>query len=498
MNFDDLLGRGGGGKPNPSNRTLKGDPLDEPLVELIPGQECLTQRDLCAGTLILGATGSGKSSGSGAAIRKAMLRSGIGGLVLTAKDDLADWLTPIREAGREKDLVIIGPGHDLSFNPLEYERTRQGRGSGLTECIVSLFDELEAIKDPGAGKNGGDPFFRQAARDLARQAVQLLMLAGLPLTVGNLYDLLAAAPTSLAQAKDPNWLKTNDMAVLITAAQTAVQPKTATALRRVRDYFLVRYAGMADRTRSSIAEGLITKLSVLSSGPLETLFGGQTSWTPDEIYRGKITIVDAPVLQYGELGRMVNVLLKASFMRDVQRREITPDTKPCFLFADEYQYHMTPGDQLFLTTARSSRCQSVFLTQNINNLYAALGGGLEAQPVVASLLGNLRNKIVHSVDDKETVEYLSELFGHEVTLLTGMSVPTGSQAERTQAGQLTSANLTPQRMFRVEPSTFAQLKAGSPANDFIVEGVVYRGGQKFANNKTYIRIAIDQRTGRAV
>jgi microcystin-dependent protein len=498
MNFDDLLGRGGRGPNSRGSPMAKRDPLDEQLVELVPGEEYLTHRDLCAGTLILGATGSGKSSGSGAAIRRAMLRSGIGGLVLTAKDDFAEWNSDIQAAGRQDDLIVIGPDHDRSFNPLEYERTRQGRGSGSTECIVSLFDELEAIKDPGAGKNGGDAFFRQAARDLARQAVQLLVLAGFPITVGHLYDLLAAAPASLAQAQDPKWLKTNRMAMLIDAAESAVKPETATALQRVRDYFLTRYAGLADRTRSSIAEGLITKLSVLSSGPLETLFGGDTNWTPEEVYRGKITIVDAPILKFGELGRMVNVLLKAAFMRDVQRREIMPDTKPCFIFADEYQYHMTPGDQLFLTTARSSKTQTVLLTQNVNNLYAALGGGLEAQPVVSSLLGNLRNKIIHSVDDKETVEYLSDLFGHEVTLLTGMSVPTGSQAERTEAGQLTSANLTPQRMFRVEPSAFQTLKTGSPANDFLVEGVVYRGGQKFSNNKTYIKVAFDQRTGRAV
>ena len=70
---------------------------------------------------------------------------------------------------KKDDLIVIGPDHDRSFNFLEYERTRQGRGSGLTECIVSLFDELEAVKDPGAGKAGGDPFFRAAARDLARQ-----------------------------------------------------------------------------------------------------------------------------------------------------------------------------------------------------------------------------------------------------------------------------------------------------------------------------------------
>jgi type IV secretory pathway TraG/TraD family ATPase VirD4 len=503
VNLDEFLRPARPGQPGPSRGKATGLPrpadlLDERLVELVPGEEYLTHRDLCSGTIVIGSTGSGKSSGSGAAIRQAMLRSGIGGLVLTAKDDLPDWVASVRAAGREDDLIVLGPGHDRSFNPLEHERRRQDRGGGQIENIVALLDELDAIKDPGASNDGGDPFFRQASRDVARQAVQLLMLGGLPVTVGNLYDILATAPTSLAQANDPNWRRTNQTAMLLAEAQAKVTPATDTALRRVREYFLVRYASMPDRTRSCVAEGLISRLSVLSSGPLETLFGGATNWTPEEIYRGKITVVDAPILKFGELGRMVNVLLKSSFMRDVQRREIRPETKPVFLFADEYQYQMTPGDQLFLTTARSSRCETVFLTQNINNLYAALGGGMEAQPVVSSLLGNLRCKIVHSVDDKETVQYLSELFGHEIALLTGMTVPTGSAEQRVNAGQLVSANLTPQRQFRVEPDTFQSLAIGGPANGFIVEGVVYRGGQKFSNGKAYLKFSIDQRTGRAV
>jgi hypothetical protein len=51
-----------------------------------------TIREAVEGTLILGATGSGKSSGSGAAIAKAMLAAGFGGLILTAKkDEVTQW-----------------------------------------------------------------------------------------------------------------------------------------------------------------------------------------------------------------------------------------------------------------------------------------------------------------------------------------------------------------------------------------------------------------------
>ena len=71
-------------------------------------------RDALEGTQIFGATGSGKTSGSGASLATAMLAAGFGGLVLTAKpSDFADWAHPERglmaRAGRKDRPVVLGP-----------------------------------------------------------------------------------------------------------------------------------------------------------------------------------------------------------------------------------------------------------------------------------------------------------------------------------------------------------------------------------------------------
>ena len=51
-----------------------------------------TVGDSVCGTLVLGSTGSGKSSGSGEQIAGAFLSAGYGGLVLTVKpDECATW-----------------------------------------------------------------------------------------------------------------------------------------------------------------------------------------------------------------------------------------------------------------------------------------------------------------------------------------------------------------------------------------------------------------------
>ena len=80
-----------------------------------------TFRDACQGVQIFGETGSGKTSGSGRYFATAYLRTGLGGLVLTANPDEADlWRGYAAETGRSGDLVFFGPDHPHGFNFLYY------------------------------------------------------------------------------------------------------------------------------------------------------------------------------------------------------------------------------------------------------------------------------------------------------------------------------------------------------------------------------------------
>ncbi len=102
-------------------------------------RDALRLRDLCEGVLILGATGSGKTSGSGRAIAEASLKARFGALVLAAKPGERDlWESYCRRAGRLRDLVVFGPEEPWRFNVLDYELNRVGRGAGLTETVVNL------------------------------------------------------------------------------------------------------------------------------------------------------------------------------------------------------------------------------------------------------------------------------------------------------------------------------------------------------------------------
>jgi hypothetical protein len=135
--------------------------LDEPLLRFGEG-DVWTIRDTCEGTQIFGATGSGKTSGSGRALAEAFLRAGFGGLVLTVKPDETDlWIEYARRTGREASLLVFSPskrrerfwhprtGEMLRYNFLEHEACRPGEGAGLTENIVLMFSTVLELTERG-------------------------------------------------------------------------------------------------------------------------------------------------------------------------------------------------------------------------------------------------------------------------------------------------------------------------------------------------------------
>jgi hypothetical protein len=80
-----------------------------------------------AGTLVTGSIGSGKSSGPGAMLRKAFLRSttalrgGMGGMVFFAKNGECDeWVKVCQQNGRGQDVIRVTPGGRFKFNFMDW------------------------------------------------------------------------------------------------------------------------------------------------------------------------------------------------------------------------------------------------------------------------------------------------------------------------------------------------------------------------------------------
>lgn len=481
-------------KRGKSSRPLR-DGLSSPLMSWSGQGDVWTLRDAVEGTLILGATGSGKTSGSGRAIAMTMLKAGFGGLVLTAKgDERALWEEYCRESGRLDDLVVFGPDQVHRFNFLDHELTRKGAGAGLTENIVSLLTTVLEVAERNSGGGSGredEGYFKRANRQLCRNVVDLLALAHGRVTVPDLYRVVISAPTSLEQKQSPEWKASSFCYQCLQAADKAAKsPQQLSDFEIVADYFLVEFPMLGDKLRGSIVSTFTSMVDVLNRGVLRQLFSGETNVTPEAIPAGKIVVIDLPVKEFAEVGQFAQVLWKHAFQRSVERRASNPDATPVFLWADEAQYFLTSYDMQFQTTCRASRVATVYLTQNVSNVYAALGGSESGRAEAASLFANLNTKIFHAQADPVTNEWAATIIGRTRQLMGNASTSYSNDdplksffgIDWLSQSSTATGGFSEIFEFEVQPSEFARLRTGGPANDWLVDGIVFRNGRRFQSS----------------
>lgn len=475
--------------------------LSDPLLHW-SRQDAWTLRDAVEGTLIVGATGSGKTSGSGRAIALSMLRAGFGGLVLTAKpDDLATWQRYCREAGREDDLRVFGPDSELRFSFLDYELSRPGRGAGLTENIVQLLSAVLEVAERGSGTGGdGEQYWKRAQAQLARNAIDLLSMATGRVTVPELYKLVISAPQSREQVRSDEWRASSFcFRCLGEADRREKPPAQARDFELVADFFLVEFAALSDRTRSVVVSSFSSTLDILNRSLLRELFCTTTNITPTAAEDGVVIVVDLPVKLFAEVGQFAQVLWKTAFQRSIERRDVEASPRPVFLWADEAQHVITSGDAMFQTTCRSSRAATCYLTQNISNVYAALGGSEKGRVEAASLFGNLNTKVFHCNSDPVTNEWASTQIGRVRLAFANASNSHTAEDQMTSLVGLPgagggSSGFSESYEFEAQPRVFTQLRTGGPQHRWCIDGIVFQNGKSFrASGTNWLQVAFSQR-----
>ena len=169
--------------------------------------------------------------------------------------------------------------------------------------------------------------------------------------------------------------------------------------------------------------------------------------------------------------------------RDTEAEE---NPRPCFLWVDESHLFTNPVyDALFQSTARSSLCATVLLTQGINSYYSAMGSS-RGEARAKSLLMNLTTKVFHASNDHDTNTYASDMIGQDFREMTSI------QRKHTELGQATLAeHLFPKRF----PHELAMLeKGGDKGNGFKVEGLVFKSPARgWSTKETYLRCKFAQR-----
>jgi hypothetical protein len=442
--------------------------------------------DAQTGVCVFGATGSGKTSGPAKHLAYGYLAADFGGLVLCAKkEERRQWQQWAADAGREDDLVIVDKSCKWRFNFMDWEASRAGEGGGLTINIVALLDEIgSAIAGSEKSQGGGDhKFWEDALHNLNANLVDLVLCAGLEVSIPLLREVLSSAPVSLEQAKHPDWEATSSCARVLREADKATlsgDPEIRADFEECKIYWTKDFPALGDKTRSSIVLGFTVLTRPLLTRPLRKLFSSDTNVRPEDTFDGKIIIIDLPVQDFRLAGRIANLVWKYCFQVAVLRRMQPQDRKsflrPVFLWADEAQNFVSKFDSEYQAVARSAAGCTVYLTQNRESFLRVLGNPNAAD----SLLGNLQAKFFCQ-NSGETNEWAAKLLGERYINITSTNIGQQSQSGEPgqHGGQNTGVSRSEQKRYFVEPSRFTTLKRGGEAHQFQVQAIVYNGGHLF-------------------
>lgn len=475
--------------------------LEEPLLYLSP-RDPWTVRDSFEGTQVLGGIGSGKSSGSGQSLAKAMLSAGYGGLVLCAKpDEPGVWRRYAVETGRKESLIEFDASARWRFNFLDYEsRLQSEAGTPLTknlvDVLVGLAEALD-LKETGGGGANDERYWVEQLAALLLNVIEIIQAATGGVTLEQVQDVVRSAPRTEQEVLTDEWQEhsaCNRMMIDGIARRDVLPPTQARDFDDACRWVCQDWAGLAEKTRSIIQSKFLALVQHFLRGFMRDLFCTTTNVLPEVTFNGAVLVVALPVKQLNEAGRAAQLVWKAAWQRAIERRSGDPEARPAFLWVDESQLFLTREDQKFQTTARSSRAATVYLTQNIQNYHAVIGERNKA--VVESLLGNLATKVFHAQSCTHTNQWAAELFNKEWQ--NRMSVNEGRNTMPGMPGYIPSGtqegvSFQESLEYQVQPAEFNTLRTGGPNNGLEVDAIVYKAGRRWAHTgKTSLRVTFDQ------
>lgn len=514
--------------------SFKGDyltDLDAPLLFLSPHRgDGFSLRDAMAGTHITGATGTGKSTGSGAALLDAFLRAGLGGLVLVAKPGEYEWIVKrANRTGRSHSVIRFSPDSGLRFNFLDYAIAADmaaGRGM-VTMNIVTLIMKVTEAAMRGnelRGQAAEQPFWRLAPQELLSHAVDALFAAYGTVRLPELIQFILSAPQSEEEFHSDVFQRSSfHLRTIRKMVSDPVHPLTDADADAVMSYFRFNFGRLDARTRTNIVATMTSQLAPLLKGFMRDIFCTETTILPELSFTaGAIIVLDYPVKTHGDAGLLAQHIFKFLWQKSVESRDVKQYDRPVFLWADEAQFFITPYDIHFQTTARSSRACTVYLTQTYSNYYASIGGNNPRDATLA-FLANFQTKVFHGNADINTNQAAADMIGRSLQQRRsfstndgggfsqqhgenfGTSFQSGYGSTRSQGGHSTSWNagsgvnsgmsisdslsqswsetqgVSETMDFELQPGDFARLRSG-PENNWLTDAIWFHPGKRFHAN----------------
>lgn len=448
--------------------------------------------------LILGCTGSGKSSSSGAMFCRAYMRAGFGILCLCAKPlDRTMYERYGRECGREADLRVIGPGQGR-LNLLDYLSRHELPGVRDTRHVVRFLETLvETSLSAQSGSGQDEAFWVMGRRQVLSNIIRILAAGDEPFSFVDVLSFLRQAPKSAREVQQGSYKATSVFGRRLAAALTnAAGTRDESAVLAARSYWLEERPQEPEKTRACL-EMMISAFCDLFTDPvMHEVFCTNTTVKPEEVLEGRIIITDLSPKEYPGMGIVAQQALKVLVQEAVERRADPDDSwrRPVAMVMDEAQLYLHVSDAQFQATTRSSRCAVLAITQNLPNIITRIPGP-HAEQVVNGWVGNFNTVVLHCQGELTTARWCADLLGRSRKFHVSGSVEPGPSLWKLITGAPLSSglNVTSQEDYNVPPAAFRALRCGGEANQGEVDTyVLMNARQGHEGGKFYLPVVFLQ------
>jgi hypothetical protein len=360
-----------------------------------PEWQVLPAPGLVTGTIVFGATGSGKTA---YVLRPAYLQifhhpSKPGGLVMDSKAALSRPLVEeMRAAGRIEDIRAIGPHCAARWNPL-YQP--DATPEALADSVMTVAENIRRARLDGEAY-----WIRAGACSMAAGAIGILRAlrpADEYFTVKDLMALLSRLAQATAGSDHP----AADAGAFIDALAGGDEKILARREWRAYRGLLVQRFGEDEKFRAIYLSELASVLQPLLSPRVENLYSPPS---PEEIdfpdwktciNEGYVAVLECNASAEPGLSSVLGMFLKLSYQNAMLAR-VSPENESTYdqerymlLCIDEYQDYISPGDSDFLAKCRQSRSISAFFTQGWPSLCERVD-----EKIALVVLQNCRNIFV--------------------------------------------------------------------------------------------------------
>lgn len=462
--------------------------VERPLEAIIQqyGNTTFDARHYCNGSMIIGSTGSGKSSGPLDAIILGLLmaKPRMGGIITCAKqDDIEKIEERIAFAGREEDVIYVDASGDKRIALLE--RARQLTPVGSSQAL-SIYETVKVFMQLNNGGNTGsqDPFWENNIEQFIIASAILLICAGETVSFKKMLRILKTMPRSNADLDNKDFLSKSYCIQCFNKAESRIDEHEEN-YDIATSYFLQEVILIESKTLSNIVSTIYSAIFPATVGLFADLLDDvETNFSTDLTFEGKIIVLNIPPSVYYTEGNRVLGTFYYLWMKDVMQRDLSVSNRCVFSVVDECQLIVNDYMINFSSICRSQNCIVVYATQSLASIEVRLNR-MNGKALVQQWMSNMGIKYMLCATEPSTIDFYRNIVGKDYEYKVGFNASMSTENHSSNAHE-EYRDIIPEKEFRL-------LATGGERNGFVVEAIIVCAGRTFDEDETYLRVAFSQR-----